>query len=115
MCSVTGPLGTKRWIAFAQATFNARGANTPHLSPSAASLLADVFYFSPVLGGFLGVAAVAVLYRVLGWKRPRDSALAKTSAPLDLAKGPLVALVGWALRRAAKDAAAAESVGKPSA
>ena len=54
-----------------------------------ASLLADLLWFSPVIGGLIGVAAVAIGYRIAGYGpvRPQESWGEKI--------GAAIAIVGW--------------------
>ena len=61
----------------------------PYMSPGWAFFLADVLWFSPVIGGFIGVAAVALGYRAAGATllRPRETWGEKLGAALQI--------VGW--------------------
>jgi len=71
---ICGPLGTPAWVNLAGFLF-ARGPDDAPMSRELAFFLADVFWFSPVIGGFVGVGAVALAYRLAGAAptRPRES------------------------------------------
>jgi hypothetical protein len=70
---VHGPAAASLWMSVVPHLV-ARTPEEPFMSPGWAFFLADVLWFSPVIGGFIGVAAVA-----LG--------------------GPVVILIGWVLVR----------------
>lgn len=63
-----------------------------------AFFLADVLWFSPVIGGFIGVAAVAIGYRFAGGepRRPRESWGEKLGAALQIVGG-VYAVIALAL------------------
>jgi hypothetical protein len=86
--AICGPLATATWMSLAGRLF-ARGPDDPYMSPAWASLLADLLWFSPVIGGFIGVTAVAIGYRIAGYGpvRPQESWGEKV--------GDAIAIVGW--------------------
>jgi hypothetical protein len=86
--AICGPLATALWMSLASRLF-ARGPNDPYMSREWASLLSDLLWFSPVIGGFIGVAAVAIGYRIAGCGpvRPQESWGEKL--------GAAITIVGW--------------------
>lgn len=63
--AVGGFFGTPIWIAFVQHVLPRIAEPLPEASQQFASILSSLYYVSPILGGFLGVAIVALVYRLL--------------------------------------------------
>jgi hypothetical protein len=63
--AIGGFFGTPIWIAFVQHILPRIAEPLPEASPHFASILSTFYYVSPILGGFLGVALVALAYRLL--------------------------------------------------
>lgn len=63
--AVGGFFGTPIWIAFVQHVLPRIAEPLPEASQQFASILSTLYYVSPILGGFLGVAIVALAYRLL--------------------------------------------------
>jgi hypothetical protein len=61
--AAAGPLAAKAWTSVASNLVPLLVAAPERLSPRAAMLLSDIRYLSPVIGGFIAVAAVALVYR----------------------------------------------------
>ena len=72
--TICGPLATTMWMSLAGRLF-ARGPDEAYMGPGWAHLLADLLGFSPVIGGLIGVTAVAIGYRLAGHGpvRPQES------------------------------------------
>lgn len=69
--SLGGFVGTPAWIAIAQQGLPRLVGTPTEVSLPTARFLADIYYLSPIIGGFLGVGALAAADRlVLG--RPRN-------------------------------------------
>lgn len=69
--AVGGFFGTPIWIAFVQHVLPRIAEPLPEASPQFASILSTLYYASPILGGFLGVAITALAYRLRrGASRP---------------------------------------------
>ena len=68
--------GTPLWIAFVRHLLPRIVGPLDGLNPSYAALAADLYYLSPVLGGFLGVGALSVVYRFLLGRRRDEPWLA---------------------------------------
>lgn len=64
-----GFAGTPLWLALVQHVIPRIAGPVAEMSPTTAAMLSNLYYFSPVLGGFLGVAIVALVYRVVLGKR----------------------------------------------
>ena len=58
------------------------GSGAPPVSPGAAALLSDLLWLSPVLGGLIGVLALALVYRLMGLSVGRDGPWQKLGAGL---------------------------------
>jgi hypothetical protein len=58
------------------------GPDVAPLSPGAAALLSDLLWLSPVIGGLVGVLALALLYRLMGLSVGRDGPWQKLGAGL---------------------------------
>ena len=86
--AICGPMATTLWMSLAGHLF-ARGPSDTYMSREWASFLADLLWFSPVIGGFIGVGAVAIGYRIAGYGpvRPQESWGEKI--------GDAIAIVGW--------------------
>jgi hypothetical protein len=54
-----------------------------YMSREWASFLADLLWFSPVIGGFFGVAAVAIAYRIAGHGPVRPQELGREARRRD--------------------------------
>ncbi len=65
VAAICGPLATTAWMTIVPRLVE-REPHTPYMSREWASVLADLLWFSPVIGGFIGVLAVAIGYRVAG-------------------------------------------------
>jgi hypothetical protein len=63
--AVGGFFGTPIWIAFVQHVLPRIAEPLPEASPRFASILSAFYYVSPILGAFLGVAIMALAYRLL--------------------------------------------------
>lgn len=72
-----GFFGTPLWITFVQHVSPRIAEPLPQASPGFASLLSTLYYASPILGGFLGVGAIAVIYRVVVGRRSGEPWLAR--------------------------------------
>lgn len=67
---LSGLAGTALWAAIAGRLVPLLIEAPERLTPRAAVLLADIYYLSPIIGGFIGVGALALVYRWgLGQKR----------------------------------------------
>ena len=60
-----GFAGTPLWLALVQHVIPRMVGPVAEMSPTTGAMLSNLYYFSPVLGGFLGVAIVALVYRVV--------------------------------------------------
>lgn len=65
-----GFAGTPLWLAFLTHVLPVFVPTPSDVSAGAAALLSNLYYFSPILGGFLGVGLVALIDRVIS-RRPR--------------------------------------------
>jgi hypothetical protein len=88
VAAICGPMATSVWVSIVPRLF-ARAPGEPYMGREWAYFLADVLWFSPVIGGFFGVAAVAIGYRFAGGgpRRPRESWGEKL--------GDALQIVGW--------------------
>jgi hypothetical protein len=88
VAAICGPAATSLWMSVVP-HFVERTPAEPYMSPGWAFFLADVLWFSPVIGGFIGVAAAALGYRAAGATllRPRETWGEKLGAALQI--------VGW--------------------
>jgi MFS family permease len=88
VAAICGPAATSLWMSLVPRLVG-RTPEEPYMSREWALLLADALWFSPVIGGFIGVAAVAIGYRLAdgGSPRPRESWGEKLGAALQI--------VGW--------------------
>ncbi len=88
VAAICGPIATSSWVSVVPRLF-ARTPDEPFTGREWAFFLADVLWFSPVIGGFIGVAAVAIGYRFAGGKprRPRESWCEKLGAALQIVGG----------------------------
>lgn len=88
VAAICGPAATMLWMRIVPYLFTP-SPEQPYMSRGWAFLLADVLWFSPVLGGCIGVAAVAIGYRLAGHgpARPRESWGEKI--------GDALRIVGW--------------------
>lgn len=86
--AICGPAATSLWMSVVPHLV-ARTPEEPYMSPGWAFFLADLLWFSPVIGGFIGVAAVALGFRLAGAVplRPREVWGEKLGAALQI--------VGW--------------------
>jgi hypothetical protein len=73
--AICGPLAMNAWVKLVVPHLVARAPGDPPLSREWGSALADLLWFSPVIGGFIGVAAVAIGFRIAGQGlvRPQES------------------------------------------
>jgi hypothetical protein len=62
--TIGGIAGTPLWVAFVQDVLPGIAGPVTEMPPGAGALLSNIFYFSPVLGGFLGVGIVALVFRL---------------------------------------------------
>lgn len=65
VAAICGPLATTAWMSIVPRLVE-REPDGPYMSREWAFLLSDLLWFSPVIGGFIGVLAVAVGYRIAG-------------------------------------------------
>jgi MFS family permease len=65
VAAICGPIATTLWMRVVPRLFE-RAPDEPYLSRGWAFVLSDVLWFSPVIGGFVGVAAVAIGFRLAG-------------------------------------------------
>ncbi len=74
VAAICGPSATMFWVRIVPRLFPS-SPEQPYLSRDWAFFLADVLWFSPVIGGFIGVAAVAAGFRLAGHGpvRPQES------------------------------------------
>ena len=88
VAAICGPTATSLWMRVVPHLFE-RAPDAPYMSRGWAFFLADVLWFSPVIGGFIGVTAVAIGFRLAGRGpvRPRESWGEKLGAALRI--------VGW--------------------
>jgi hypothetical protein len=88
VAAICGPAATVLWMRVVPHLFTP-SPEQPYMSRGWAFLLADVLWFSPVLGGFIGVAAVAIGFRLAGHGpvRPQESWGEKV--------GDALRIVGW--------------------
>ena len=88
VAAICGPTATWVWMRVVPRLIP-QSAEQPYLSRDWAFFLADVLWFSPVIGGFIGVAAVAIGFRLAGHGpvRPRESWGVKL--------GDALRVVGW--------------------
>ena len=88
VAAICGPAATSLWMSVVPHLVQ-RTPEEPYMSPGWAFFLADVLWFSPVIGGFIGVAAVALGYRlaVAGPLRLQESWGEKLGAALQI--------IGW--------------------
>lgn len=64
VAAICGPLAWATWMWVVP--WLLEGRNPAAMHPSLAYLLSDLLWFSPVLGGFMGLALVAVAFRLAG-------------------------------------------------
>lgn len=64
-----GYCGTPLWLAFVRHVLPSMVGPLDGLPHAYAALAADLYYMSPILGGFLGVGALALACRVFGRRR----------------------------------------------
>lgn len=62
--TIGGFAGTPLWLAFVQHVLRRFSGPLSDVSPATGAMLSNFYYFSPVLGGFLGVGIVALVYYV---------------------------------------------------
>ena len=88
VAAICGPTATTFWIRVVPRLFPS-SPDQPYLSRDWAFFLADVLWFSPVIGGFIGVIAVAIGFRLAGHGpvRPQESWGEKL--------GDALRIVGW--------------------
>jgi hypothetical protein len=88
VAAICGPTATSLWMNVVPHLFE-RTPEAPYLSRGWAFFLADVLWFSPVIGGFIGVTAVAIGFRLAGHApvRPQESWGEKV--------GDALRIVGW--------------------
>lgn len=88
VAAICGPSATALWMSVVPHLFPA-APGQPYMSRGWAFFLADVLWFSPVIGGLIGVSAVAIGFRLAGHGpvRPRESWGEKI--------GDAVRIVGW--------------------
>jgi hypothetical protein len=88
VAAICGPLATLTWMKIVPQLLE-QAQNQPPISSERASALADLLWFSPVIGGFIGVATVALGYRLAGHGpvRPHESLGEKI--------GDGLRIVGW--------------------
>ena len=74
VAGICGPTATALWMGVVPHLFTP-APEQPYMSPGWAFLLADVLWLSPVIGGLIGVTAVAVGFRLAGHGpgRPQES------------------------------------------
>ena len=74
VAAICGPTATTFWMRVVPRLFPS-SPDQPYLSRDWAFFLADVLWFSPVIGGFIGVTAVAIGSRLAGHgpARPQES------------------------------------------
>lgn len=65
-----GLAGTPLWLAFVSHLLPVFAPTPADMPAWAAALFSNLYYFSPILGGFLGVGLVALVDRVM-FRRPR--------------------------------------------
>jgi hypothetical protein len=87
--AICGPLSTWAWMRTVPHLLAGENGAPSELSPARAYALADLLWFSPVIGGFVGVTAVAIGYRLAGGgpTRPQESSGEKI--------GAFLRIVGW--------------------
>jgi hypothetical protein len=90
VAAICGPAATSLWMSVVPRLV-ARTPGEPYMSPGWASFLADVLWFSPVIGGFIGVAAVALGCRLTGADPPRSQSRESWGEKL----GAALQIVGW--------------------
>jgi hypothetical protein len=86
--AICGPVGTSLWMSIVPHLVT-RTPEEPYVSPGWAFFLADVLWFSPVIGGFIGVAAVALGYRLAG------AVPARSQETWGEKLGAALQIVGW--------------------
>jgi len=86
--AICGPAATSLWMSVVPRLVE-RTPDEPYMSPGWAFLLADALWFSPVVGGFIGVGAVALGYRLAG-KDPQRS-----QQTWGEKLGAILQIVGW--------------------
>jgi uncharacterized membrane protein YhdT len=88
VAAICGPTATTLWVRVVPHLFPS-SPDQPYLSRDWAFFLADVLWFSPVIGGFIGVTAVAIGFRLAGRGpvRPQESWGEKV--------GDALRIVGW--------------------
>jgi hypothetical protein len=64
VAAICGPLTWTGWMLVVPRLLDGRDPAATH--PSLAYLLSDLLWFSPVIGGFFGLALVAVAYGIVG-------------------------------------------------
>lgn len=65
-----GFAGTPLWLSFLTHVLPVFAPTPAEVSAGTAALLSNLYYFSPILGGFLGVGLVALIDRLIS-RRPR--------------------------------------------
>ena len=74
VAAICGPTATTLWMSVVPHLFTP-SPEQPYMSRGWAFFLSDVLWFSPVIGGFIGVTAVAIGFRLAGHGpvRPQES------------------------------------------
>jgi hypothetical protein len=70
--TVGGFVGTPLWIAVLTRVLPVFAPVPTDVPPSAAALISNLYYFSPIIGGFLGVGLVALADRALVRSRHQE-------------------------------------------
>jgi len=83
--TIGGFAGTPLWVAFVQHVLPRFSGPLSEVSPATGAMLSNLYYFSPVLGGFLGVGIVALVYHVTLPGRSADPWTVKAAQVIQIA------------------------------